>query len=663
MQKNSSINPSIYRADIDGLRAVAIISVLLFHFFPETLGSGFIGVDIFFVISGFLISSIILNDLKKEQFNFKHFYSKRIKRIFPALLVVVSFSLIVGYLMLYPDEYKQLAKHTIGASTFINNVMLWRESGYFDNASDTKPLLHLWSLGIEEQFYVIWPIILLLIWKKQYSFIFLSLLFILISFFLNIYFVSSHPSATFFLPFTRVWELLIGFVVAYLLFIKNKDIENIRYKYSKILSIIGLSLLIIGFIIISKNNLFPSWFALLPTFGAALIIFSNDKSWFNKYVLSQKLFVMIGLISYPLYLWHYPLLVFTRIITNDTASDILKIIILLISVLLAWITYQFIEKPIRFKKKNSVTILIFGMFMVFLIGVYIFTQNGLRDRSFVQNNITLESGNDGGTEIGLIRECGLSKNNVTFTYDKPFRLCFKDSRENIKYALIGDSKAQALFDGLVRTSTNKGRWLGIGGNSTSGDINSNLKHSKLYNIAIESLLINKEIKTVILSSAVYKLFELKTNRHIDNLPLSNNYENAKKGLLLQINKLIKAGKKVVLVVDNPTLAEPRDCVIRKSRLSLFTNDNGILKLPKGCSVSIKKHMKLSEQYLNLLNEIQNTNPQKIAIFDTLNYLCDTDNGVCNISKNGRMLYSYSNHISDYAAGLIGKDLNKFLNNY
>lgn len=204
-----------YRPDIDGLRAIAVLSVVIFHAFPNLLKGGFIGVDIFFVISGFLISTIILNGLEKDSFSFVEFYSRRIKRIFPALLLVLIASFVLGWFVLLADEYKQLGKHIAGGAGFVSNFVLWKESGYFDNTSETKPLLHLWSLGIEEQFYIVWPLLLWFVWKQRLNPLTITLIVMLSSFILNISTVQSDAVAAFYSPQTRFWELLTGSILAY----------------------------------------------------------------------------------------------------------------------------------------------------------------------------------------------------------------------------------------------------------------------------------------------------------------------------------------------------------------------------------------------------------------------------------------------------------------
>jgi peptidoglycan/LPS O-acetylase OafA/YrhL len=210
----SHTQSSGYRPDIDGLRAIAVLCVVGFHAFPNSVKGGFIGVDIFFVISGYLITSIIASDLQNETFSFSNFYRRRINRIFPALTLVLIASLLIGYFVLLPSELKNLGKQVAGGATFISNFLFWQESGYFDQAAETKPLLHLWSLAIEEQFYIIWPIALWLLRNHAGRWLILVTTICLASFCLNLWLINSDPSATFYSPLTRFWELALGAMLA-----------------------------------------------------------------------------------------------------------------------------------------------------------------------------------------------------------------------------------------------------------------------------------------------------------------------------------------------------------------------------------------------------------------------------------------------------------------
>ena len=203
-----------YRPDIDGLRAIAVLAVIGFHAFPAWIRGGFVGVDVFFVISGYLISTILLTGMERGSFRFSQFYMRRIRRIFPALIVVLLACMVAGWLVLFSFEYKALGKHVAGSAAFVSNFVLWNEAGYFDKAAATKPLLHIWSLGIEEQFYIVWPLLLYLVWKRKAATLALLLLLLTFSFTFNV--LSSDPAADFYSPLTRFWELMAGAVLAYL---------------------------------------------------------------------------------------------------------------------------------------------------------------------------------------------------------------------------------------------------------------------------------------------------------------------------------------------------------------------------------------------------------------------------------------------------------------
>jgi len=274
-----------------------VLSVVIFHAFPKLLKGGFIGVDIFFVISGFLISTIIMGSLERNSCSFIEFYSRRIKRIFPALILVLTACFVFGWFALLADEYKQLGKHIAGGAGFISNFLFWRESGYFDNAAETKPLLHLWSLGIEEQFYIIWPLLLWLAWKRRFNLLTITMVVAIISLALNVGKVHSDATAAFYSPQTRFWELLIGSVLAYMTLHRQHLLPKFKHKLDSWLgqiiyaqapetngktlhsvqSLLGAFLIIAG-LLITKQKYFPGWWALLPTLGAVLIISAGTQA-------------------------------------------------------------------------------------------------------------------------------------------------------------------------------------------------------------------------------------------------------------------------------------------------------------------------------------------------------------------------------------------------
>jgi peptidoglycan/LPS O-acetylase OafA/YrhL len=333
-----------YRRDIDGLRAVAVIAVLVFHAFPQYLPGGFVGVDVFFVISGFLITKVILSMLYEGRFSILDFYARRVRRIFPALLLVLIACLAFGWKTLLAEDLAQLAKHVFGGASFSSNLLLWSEAGYFDKASEGKPLLHLWSLGIEEQFYFVWPLMLWTAVRSKMSISAVLWLSLAASFALNVLGVSSNPIAIFYSPLSRAWELLIGAALA------HAPVARIAASASagqrNVAAAAGIALILVVLCWLSPHDEFPGWLALLPSVGAFLLIAAGPQAWINKAFLSRRLMVGVGLISFPLYLWHWPLLTLGRSIVPDT--DLGRLLLLLLSVFLAWATYRMVERPLRF---------------------------------------------------------------------------------------------------------------------------------------------------------------------------------------------------------------------------------------------------------------------------------------------------------------------------
>jgi peptidoglycan/LPS O-acetylase OafA/YrhL len=285
-----STNPK-YRPDIDGLRAVAVLSVIGFHAFPSLAQSGFIGVDIFFVISGFLISTIIFENLEAGTFSYIEFYARRVRRIAPALIVVLLTCLTYGWVVLLRDEFERLGKHVFAGTTFISNFLLWNEAGYFDATSDTKPLLHLWSLGIEEQFYIFWPLLLGIVWKREMNFLMITVVVALSSFAFNIIEVHNDPVGAFYSPLTRVWELMVGGGLAYLK-LHKPTVSNLYPHWQ---SAAGLMLLLVGFALIRPNTACPGVWALFPTMGAFLLISGGPTAWINHAVFANRAAVWVGL--------------------------------------------------------------------------------------------------------------------------------------------------------------------------------------------------------------------------------------------------------------------------------------------------------------------------------------------------------------------------------
>lgn len=472
-----------YRPDIDGLRAIAILSVVTFHAFPDLLGGGFTGVDVFFVISGFLISNIILTKLNDGDFSFLDFYKRRAKRILPALLIVLITTFILGYGLLLNDEFQALAKHITTAATFTSNFTLWSEAGYFDTAADTKILLHLWSLSVEEQFYILWPLLLFSTRKAHINTACVIIVCCTASFYANIHAVGTDRSMAFYFPHTRFWEMILGGLLAQwslraanaagysqprIHTVSNAPYWN-RRALANVRSLIGSTLLIISFCYLRRDSSFPGYWALLPVVGTCLIIQGGPDTWINRRVLSTRVLTWIGLISYPLYLWHWPLLSLARIIECGTPPWPIRASLVVLSFLLAWLTYRLIERPIR-SMQNGRTALLLGLALLITgsAGALAYTLKpaSLRQALFTQHTSQekvlsrydhLLAGNPGYfDEMANLRQtsirarsCHLRPERQYSDYAATYRdNCLKLDSQKKNVLIIGDSHAGDLYAAL-----------------------------------------------------------------------------------------------------------------------------------------------------------------------------------------------------------------------
>lgn len=361
-----------YRPDVDGLRAVAILSVIGFHAFPRLIRGGFVGVDIFFVISGFLISGLILKELQAGHFSFADFYARRVRRIFPALITVLATSLVFGAVLL-PSDYNDVGAQSVAGMLFYANIFFWQGSGYFDAAAHLNPLLHLWSLGVEEQFYIVWPMALTLLYARTRRLLFVIGTVLLASFIWNVSTVRHDPVGAFYLPMSRFWELLMGAMLAIAHTSQRAAAADagprIAPRMAQWMSVAGLALISGTVLLLDDKREFPGWWALLPTSGAFLLIAARG-SWLNQVVLCNPLLVWVGLISYPLYLWHWILLAAVQRhgLWHAPRAQVLGAIGA--SFALAWLTYKLIEIPIRSRRIRARTLAVpalvvaaFGMFI------------------------------------------------------------------------------------------------------------------------------------------------------------------------------------------------------------------------------------------------------------------------------------------------------------
>jgi len=428
-----------YRPDVDGLRAIAVMLVLNYHAFPDAMPGGFIGVDVFFVISGFLITGLITRELELGRFSLVEFYNRRIRRIFPALIVVLCATLALGWFWMLPQAFARLGNDSFASAAFLANIALLLQSGYFDVESAKKPLLHLWSLGIEEQFYLFWPLLLMLAARFRMSIMAMAAMLGIASFLLNVALIGSNPIATFYLPFTRAFELLIGAVLACgWINVNHSSAASNRRAWA------GVALIAVAASILDSHRAFPGWWAVLPVAGSALLL-SAPAAWVNRVVLASRPLVWIGLISYPLYLWHWPLLVFFTIIKFNPLTLLERELILFASGLLAWATYWYVERPFRFgaPSPRKIVVLCAGMMLIAIAGAIIVWGRGFDFR--LPTEIRAMTNVPTQNSKWRIHRCLLDlSHEMSFADD-----CVDRTRRPL-VLVWGDSTAGALVPGLLK---------------------------------------------------------------------------------------------------------------------------------------------------------------------------------------------------------------------
>jgi peptidoglycan/LPS O-acetylase OafA/YrhL len=650
-----------YRPDIDGLRAVAILGVVAFHVSPKLLPGGFVGVDIFLVISGFLISGIILANLDRGTFSLVDFYSRRIRRIFPALIVVLVTVLAIGWLTLLAGEYRYLGKHIVAGGAFVSNLVLFKESGYFDSASETKPLLHLWSLAVEEQFYICWPLMLSVVWSKRLDFRILLGTIAIASFIINIHLTHTDASAAFYSPLARFWELMIGGILAY----TTLHQPELLRRFPNIQSLAGFALIAFAYGFIERDLQFPGWWALLPTVGAALIICAGSTAAPNRILLSNRAVVFIGLISYPLYLWHWPLLSLSQIIMPKTPAVAVKVAVAA-AFALAWLTYRFIDRPVRRMPMTPImpAALAICMAAVCAVGFAVQLRGGFPNRAVVRAN----------RDPSLAYETVSNPAPAVYGCDwvdqpqLPNKVyCMRDGRGSIRYAMLGDSKAGALIDALMRTSDPGARWEFIGGNAHDGSPEPVISEASVYRrhqpaarAAVAYLAQINDIDVVVFAMASRTLLNRGTDDTLEDQPRSPWSHEALAGMRRALSPVLASGKRVVLVVDNPTLPHPDHCTERRTGSALLDQILHLREINQPCRLGVDEYLRLSALYRSLLAEVVRENQGRVFLFDTLPYVCDLKRHECLSYQNGRPVYGVTDHVSEYTAGILATALNRYV---
>jgi hypothetical protein len=429
-----------YRPEIDGLRALAVIPVIFFHAGFENFKGGFIGVDIFFVISGYLIASIILEEKHAQKFTLINFYERRARRILPALFFVMILCIPFAWFWMLQEDLVIFSKSLIFVTAFSSNILFWKTSSYFQALSELNPLLHTWSLAIEEQFYLIFPLFLIIFWRLGLLRIFIIILILTFaSLTLAQWGAYNRPSANFFLLPTRIWELFSGVLISFYI-IKKKNITN--HLLSESLGAAGLLLLLFSFFFFDKNSTHPSLYTVIPISATMLIIlFVTSESFVGK-LLGSKLFISVGLISYSLYLWHQPIFAFSRIRSYEELNNFIKVGLIVLTFFLSYFSWKYIELPFRNKKtfnqKKIFKIILFFIILLWSIGGVFYYNNGFAARlklSIDHKEISFPNIDNGWCFYGVD-----DNKNLKIGVDGT-NCWIGDSSSKIKGLLIGDSYA------------------------------------------------------------------------------------------------------------------------------------------------------------------------------------------------------------------------------
>lgn len=624
-----------YREDINGLRAIAVLGVLIFHFGFDTLSGGFAGVDVFFVISGYLITSILINEISKSSFSYLKFYEKRIRRLFPALFATAFSSFIAGYFIFMPDELKELGQSLIATVAYLSNIFFWLKSDYFSGPSELKPLLHTWSLAVEEQYYLIFPTVAVLCLKRGMR-LFTSIIItlIIISFTASMLLIESYPSMVFYISPFRFWELLAGSLLAVVV---NKKIF-LPKPLNNTAPYIGLSLIILSFFVLNERVMFPGWAALMPVAGSILIIWARpSKSLFNS-ILSSQFMQFTGKISYSLYLWHWPIVVFYGYWIIREFELIEKILLLTVTYIVAWLSWRFIEHPFRYQKSVGYTpkltyfsAISTSIILVF-VGFYLHIKEGIPSR--VDMPVPM-------VEVPAKSRELLNKSNTCFlNVDESYlkwRLeeCKVQVNDSNHYTLLwGDSHSNHLWAGLKANAKNLKENIILYASAGCPPI-FDVTAIGRPNCKGNNDHVRKMLKDIVIDKVI--------------LAASWNYAERVGGVDLQqltstLKELQQNNIDTIVVAQGPiySLSNPQ-FLARRLGMRDDPNEDYWMKPTGG--------KRISEKVKNFSNGT--------PVFEPMSFFCHEQR--CKIYADGHLMVEDNSHLSKYGSIELTKELIEFLN--
>ncbi|MBV8799426.1 MAG: acyltransferase [Alphaproteobacteria bacterium] len=635
-----------YRPDIDALRAVAVLAVVLFHYRVPGFGGGFVGVDVFFVISGYLITGLIQKEMDEGRFSLRQFYERRIRRIFPALFVMLAAATLAAALLFFPASFARFGRSLLSTAFFSANFEFWREAGYFDVGADQKPLLHLWSIAVEEQFYLVFPALLLLIGARAKAQLALTVAAVLSASLIFSIWSSRHASAAgYYLLPSRMWELMLGALLA----IAVVRVPT-RFKLNGIAAAAGLALIGYAVFRFSHSTLFPGAAALVPCVGTALIVAAGEGAALTR-VLRLRPVVFVGLISYSLYLWHWPIYVFARAALFRTPTPVETVLLLGLSFWLAVLSWRYIEQPFRSGNWGWPRQMLFrsaGLAMAVAAAcaaVLIFGE-GLPQRFSPEIRMILAEAADHEPRIG---ECfGLTAEDV-----RKGRLCPLGAKvQKASFLLWGDSHADALIPAVQSVAKHAGRAGLFAGTDSCppllGVKRADTAKCAAFNDAVAKIATSKGIREVILEARWAKNAEGtsfgqepagRVRLYDDVSPGRTERETRDvfyRGLHRTVQALSRAGKKVVLVASVPEVGFPVPAYLARAKMA-----DPDAKL----TMSAAAYRERQKFVLWALAQMHRRYGAQVVYPDRV--ICQGD--TCRVALNGRPLYRDAHHLSVFGA--------------
>ena len=623
-----------YRKDIDGLRAIAVLPVILFHAGFSYFQGGFLGVDIFFVISGDLITGLIIRELEKETFQISSFYLRRAKRLLPALFFVSITSFVVGYFLLLPIDLKNLSQSLTALSIFSTNIFFWLTTDYFSSAAELKPLLHTWSLAVEEQFYIFFPIFLLTIASLGRTRIFLIILTLASISLLYFFWVTNIDyHASFFLLPSRAWELLVGALLA--LYLANNHVEYFTRKTNNLMSSIGLLLIVFSILTFDSFSNFSNFYILFSVIGTLLVICFSEQTTITYKLLSSPVLVGLGLISYSMYLWHQPILAFSKYVYVESLPQSFLLLLCSSIIPIGYLSWRYIEQPARDNKNISlskyfVSLSIVAFSLIFLIGILGHFSDGFQKRKFLSephkyfsyelfNNVTPAN----QQSIKCIKE--------------DFSPCMLNQGKAGSVILVGDSHADDLVGEFYKFAKNNdiaaSHLIEAGCSFTSYALITNqclTAKAKLIEISQTNTF-----DTIVVVISIYEVLD---DLHVNEVePLLNDLFGTMK-LALSNNK------KVLFIIPRPTLS------LHPIRATVFRKDHKI------ALVSLK-HQSRAEHFLD---QYKHTNNLTFASEEEIliNGFCKNKNNCTYGIIDDHIAYRDSNHLTGFGSQYVFDRLSK-----